>query len=115
VAKAAGGDVVVVWDAEVSADAAGTFGQRYAGTGTLVGGAVLVNAYTAGAQGYPAVAVDGVGNFVAVWEGAGPGDDAGIFGQRYDSTGTPLGGEFRVNTYTTGTQGHAAVAADGVG
>ena len=115
VAKAAGGDFLVVWDGEGSGDDAGIFGQRYAGTGTLLGGAFLVNAYTTGAQGYPAVAVDGLGNFVAVWEGAGPGDDAGIFGQRYDSTGTPLGGEFRVNTYTTGTQGHAAVAADGVG
>src|SRR5439155_773810 len=98
VAKAAGGDFLVVWDGEGSGDDAGIFGQRYAGTGTLLGGAFLVNAYTTGAQGYPAVAVDGLGNFVAVWEGAGPGDDAGIFGRRYDSAGTPQGSEFQVNT-----------------
>jgi len=115
VARAAGGNFLVVWDGAGPGDDAGIFGQRYTGTGTLLGGEFLVNAYATGAQGHPAVAVDGLGNFVAVWEGAGPGDDAGVFGQRYNSTGTPQGGEFRVNTYTTGTQGHAAVAADGGG
>ena len=39
----------------------------------------------------------------------------GIFGQRFDSAGIPLSGEFRVNTYTTGNQfaPSLAGAADG--
>ena len=36
----------------------------------------------------------------------------GIFGQRYASSGAPLGPEFRVNTYTTDAQYRPSVAAD---
>jgi hypothetical protein len=35
-----------------------------------------------------------------------------VVGQRLDTFGVPLGPEFRVNSYTTGSQYHAAVAAD---
>ena len=30
------------------------------------------------------------------------GSDFGVFGQRFDAAGLKAGGEFRVNTYTTG-------------
>lgn len=39
----------------------------------------------------------------------------GVFGQRYDSAGNPLGGEFQINTYTTKGQLAPAVAADSDG
>ena len=39
----------------------------------------------------------------------------GVFGQRYASTGAPLGPEFRVNTYTTSHQRHPSVASDASG
>jgi hypothetical protein len=75
-----------------------------------------VNAYTTGEQRQPAVAVDGTGKFVAVWQSDGQdGSGFGVVGRRYDSAGLPLGGEFQVNTYTTGRQGYPDVAADGVG
>ena len=38
-----------------------------------------------------------------------------VFGQRYGSDGNPLGGEFRVNTYTTGSQHESSVASDAAG
>jgi hypothetical protein len=38
-----------------------------------------------------------------------------FFGQRYASTGAPLGPEFRVNTYTTNLQKKSAVASDASG
>ncbi|HLF55336.1 MAG TPA: hypothetical protein VI942_00680 [Thermoanaerobaculia bacterium] len=38
-----------------------------------------------------------------------------MFGQRFDSTGSPLGTEFQVNTSTTDFQSDAAVAVDGSG
>ena len=56
-------------------------------------------------RAFPSVASDAAGNFVVVWESDGQdGSSSGVFGQRYDSTGAPLGGEFQVNTYTTGDQ-----------
>jgi|KBSSwiStaDraftv2_1062776.scaffolds.fasta_scaffold89538_3 hypothetical protein len=66
-------------------------------------------------QGHSSVASTGT-EFVVVWDGShaeGYGYGGfGILGQRYDSGGNPLGTEFRVNTYTTGTQQHPAVGAN---
>jgi len=104
-----------VWAGAGVSDGAGVFGQRYNSAGTPQGGEFRVNTYTTGAQGSPAVAADGAGNFLVVWSGQGAGDNAGIFGQRYNSAGTPLGTEFRVNTYTSGAQDFPAVAADTTG
>lgn len=88
------------------------------GTDVRLGGEFRVNSYTTGNQGHygsPSVVAAGNGNFVVVWAGQGQGDSGGIFGQRYDSAGNALGGEFLVNSYTTGGQGDvsAAAAADG--
>jgi hypothetical protein len=71
-----------------------------------------VNAYSTGDQGQPVVAAAADGSFVVVWwDGDGhDGDGAGLFGQRFDSSAAPVGGEFQVNTYTTGNQGVADVA-----
>ncbi len=75
-----------------------------------------VNTYSTGGQADPAVAMNGTGQFVVVWSGASPSDDlAGIFGQRFDAVGAPVGPEFRVNTYTTENQDSPAVAIDDVG
>jgi hypothetical protein len=40
---------------------------------------------------------------------------AGVFGQRYANTGSPLGPEFRVNSYTTEAQMEPSVSADDAG
>ena len=75
-----------------------------------------INSETSNNQAYPAVAMDLLGNFVVVWESDGQdGDRTGVFGQRYDSTGAPLGTEFQVNTYTTGVQFRPAVAMTALG
>ena len=53
---------------------------------------------------------------MVVWlSDAEDGSTEGIFGQRYASTGVPLGTEFQVNTYTTGGQTAPSVAADALG
>ena len=141
-------------------DAAGAGGPEF-----------VVNAYTTGYQGQPAVATLGPGEFVVAWTGNptqpgsqpndifarrfGPGGalgdqfqvsttnslqqevdvagsptagflvtwmsleqdgDAGaIVGRRYDAAGTPLGGEFVVNSYTTTHQRAPRAAFDGTG
>ncbi len=77
---------------------------------------VQVNTYTTNDQQYPSVAMDASGNFVIAWHSDGQdGDGLGVYAQRYDSAGNPVGAEFRVNTYTTSAQGSPSVAmnADG--
>jgi hypothetical protein len=75
-----------------------------------------VNSYTDSDQEDPAVAADADGNFVVVWQSRGQdGEYGGVFGQRYDRLGTPIGGEFQVNTYTPEYQYHPAVASDAQG
>src|SRR3954453_21381828 len=79
------------------------FGNHLSGVGPL-GPEFRVNTTTAGTQSLNGgfrgwgeqntVAMDGSGNFVVVWEGNGPGDADGIFGQRYTAAGAARGGEF---------------------
>ena len=75
---------------------------------------VQVNTYTQGVQGAPDIASDAEGDFVIVWRSAGSSgtdvDGTSIQGQRFASDGTPAGGEFQVNSYTTGDQNFPQVA-----
>ena len=116
-AGALSGGFVVVWHSQgQDGSGLGVFGQRYTSFGTLLGPEFRVNSFTNGTQGVPAVAADGSGNFVVVWIDNGhDGSGFGVFGQRFAASGTPLGSEFRVNTYTTGAQSLPSVAADTAG
>ncbi len=108
------GDFAIAWEAfNHDGSAASVVVQRYSSAGVKLGGEILVNSYTTGAQLDPDIAMDAFGNFVIVWTSMNQdGSLAGIFGQRFDSDGTPQGTEFRANTFTTGTQDEASVAAD---
>jgi hypothetical protein len=114
VAADADGNFVVVWSSYgQDGSAEGVFGQRYDNTGTGVGAEFRVNSYTTGSQRQPSVASDASGNFVVVWDSYGQdGDREGIFGQRYDAAGGPLGAEFRVNSVTAGDQDRPSVSSD---
>ena len=113
VSSAAGGNFVVTWSSDGQDGSSGSvFGQRYTSDGNALGDEFQVNTYTTASQGRSSVASDADGNFVVVWSGAGDGDSYGAFGQRYDKDGIRLGGEFRVNTYTTGNQVDAKIATD---
>ena len=70
---------------------------------------------TSGSPTLPAVAADGAGNFVVVWQSALDGSASGVFARRFDAAGAPLGPEFQVNSYTTGAQRRPAVAMNGSG
>ena len=112
VALGGSGNFVVVWTSRQSGDW-DIYARVYNSAGTPQTGEMLVNAsYTANDQQNADVAVDAAGNFVVVWEGEGPGDAAGLFGQRFLSDGTPNGGLFQVNSSTPGSQDNAAVAMD---
>ena len=72
-----------------------------------------VNTYTTGSQEQPRLLRHDHG-FVVVWSSAGsPEDDSSLFsiqGRRFDTGGAPIGGQFQVNTFTTGFQNQPAVA-----
>ena len=113
-----GTDFIVVWSSDgQDGSSGGVFGQRYTFFGgTPIGPEFRVNTQTTNTQRRPAVVIDDGGNFVVVWESGGQdGSSYGVFGQRFASTGAPLGPEFRVNTYTTLQQGYPAVALGGNG
>jgi len=111
------GNFVVAWTSfGKDGSATGIAARRFDSAGASLGAEFQVNTHTTSYQYSPAVAVDGVGNFVVVWTSNGKdGSGNGVSGQRFDSTGAPLGGEFVVNTYTTGNQVDASVAIDGMG
>ena len=117
VAMDADGDFVVVWmSSKQDGNFDGIYAQIYNNTGAAVGAEFRVNTRTTSSQRSPAVAMDGDGDFVITWEDYGQdGSGFGIFAQRYTNTGTPVGAEFQVNTYTTNSQTIPSVAMDSDG
>ncbi len=111
------GNFVVVWqDYFLDGSERGVFAQRYDGAGNPIGDEFQVNSYTSGIQDSPSVGTDSVGNFVVVWRSdTQDGSGFGVFGQRFAATGAPLGGEFQINTYTSGGQLRPTVASDSAG
>jgi hypothetical protein len=80
-----------------------------------VGAEFVVNADTSGVQRRPAVAADGLGNFVVVWRHDDfLGNPIAISGRRFDPAAAPLGADFQVNTTTTYPT-YPDVAADAAG
>src|SRR5262249_46276708 len=70
---ASGAFFVVVWEsASQDGSSYGVYGQRFtsAPKPLKLGAEFRVNEATAGAQRYPAVAADGSGNFIVVWQSA---------------------------------------------
>ncbi|WP_280370124.1 calcium-binding protein [Pseudomonas sp. BN411] len=78
---------------------------------TFVYGENVVNTTTTGNQNESDVVALTDGGYVVVWKGAGTGDADGIFTQRYDARGVPVGVETRVNTVVTGVQNNPSVVA----
>jgi len=117
------GGFVVVWQSSVGggSDTSGEAveAQRFDAAGMPVDGEFQVNTYTTSHQDFPAVAATGDGGFVVVWTSDGSGgtdaSDSSVQGQRFDAAGMPAGGEFQVNTHTTGRQLHVKVAPMGTG
>ena len=98
--------VLVLFCHEGSADAQSTL---------RAGSEFQVNSFTLGQQGAPAVAVDGSGDFVVIWEGPLVGPTLDIFGRRFNAQGVALATEFQINVYSTGYQRSPAVAIDSDG
>ena len=113
VAALGDGGFVVNWLSRgQDGDQFGVYGQRYDASGVAVGSEFLVNSTTADSQKNVTVTGLGDGGFVVAWDTLTPNADSNdVFGQRYDATGTPVGGEFQVNSYATSSQGYPSIAA----
>jgi hypothetical protein len=92
------------------------------GTPFMLGAEFVVNTYTYFDQGAYVrrgtdVCADAAGQFVVVWESRNgqDGDFGGIFGQRFDAAGAPVGGEIAVNVHTTDDQLEPTVACEADG
>jgi hypothetical protein len=113
-AMAADDSFIVVWASEVSPgtdhSSESVLAQRFAADGTPLGGEFQVNTSTSGPQYLPSAAFAPDGRFLVVWTDRHNNDNE-IKGQLFAADGTPLGDELQLNTFTTGNQSHAAVAA----
>ena len=78
-----------------------------------------VNTTVAGGRyGQPDAGAAANGEFMVVWGGFSAGTDSSgysVLGRRFDATGSPSGGQFQVNTITTGHQRLARIALDDAG
>ncbi|MFO0292588.1 MAG: beta strand repeat-containing protein, partial [Rhodospirillales bacterium] len=92
------------------------FSSSASGVDGPVGGEFRVNSFTTLSQSSPSVTSLGNGGFVVTWDSLGQdGSVGGIYAQRYTSAGLTEGGEFRVNSFTTGSQTSPSVTSIGDG
>jgi len=116
IARDSSGNFVITWEDEryVNPD---IYAQRYNSTGTPSGSNFKVNDDVGSAgQWSPAISMDGSGNFVITWEDERNDYYGDIYAQRYNSSGAPLGSNFKVNDDDgTANQRYPAIATDGSG
>ncbi|MFG6439490.1 PKD domain-containing protein, partial [Roseateles sp. LKC17W] len=106
-ARLSDGSYVTIWESQTTQDGweYGVYGQRFDANGVPIGTEFQVNSYTPYSQTEPAVAALSGGGYVVVWRSANQdGSGAGVYAQRFSNSGTPLGGEFRVNTSVDSSQ-----------
>lgn len=111
------GDFVIAWmSEEQDGSNFGIYAQQFNSIGVAQGGEFRVNTFTTGIQTYPAISRSSDGHFIITWMSySQDGSGSGIFAQAFDNTGITQGSEFRINTYTTGSQEYQAIGMDNNG
>jgi hypothetical protein len=82
------GDFVIVWSsAGQDPDGSyGVYGRTFNISGTALNDEFPVNTFASNTQAFPSVAMDSLGDFVAVWSSYGQaGTGYGVFGQRFSA------------------------------
>ena len=112
------GGYVVVWQDQAASEeqSGNVYAQRYDADGNTVGGQITVGAYGGSDDGAVLFEVDVTslngGGFVVTWaEPSGEENPDNILGRIYDAGGSPVGGEFTINSTTSGTQDTPSIAA----
>ena len=100
------GNLVIVWVSPgQDGGGDGVYAHRFSAAGQPLGQEFKVNSFNAGAQNTPAVAMDADGDFVVTWQSQNQdGAGWGVYAQRFDAEGNPLGPEFLVNSTTANNQ-----------
>ena len=98
-------------DGDFDGSPGGSFARTFGIGPAPRGGQFRVNGATVAGQS-PAIGLDDVGDSVVAWAGSGTGDSFGVFAQRYNAAGVAQGAAFRVNSFTTSTQGVPAIGID---
>ena len=113
VASLSTGGYVVTWMGYNQADASyEIYGQQFDASGAAVGGQTQINTTTTASDQNPSVAGLRGGGYVVAWMAYGQdGDGWGIYGQTFNASGAPVGGETRINTTTASDQVDPSVAA----
>ena len=94
----------------------GVFAQLYSSTGAPIAVEFQVNTYTVSYQHHQAIGMDAEGDFVIAWHSnqipgyAGMGSD--VFLKRFNSSGSAIGGELQVNTFTPSFQEDIGVSME---
>ncbi len=109
IALADDGSMVVVWRQTIIGP--DVFMRRFDSNGSVLGAAVQVNtATTLLDQTSPSLTMDADRNVIVAWEGNGALDGSGVYGKKFDASGSVVGGEFLINTTTSGTQAMTSLA-----
>jgi hypothetical protein len=107
---------VVAWTLSPGGANSQVFARRFDASGTPSAGSFHVNTVTTFLHSVPSVSGDSQGGFTVVWDtDSEDGQLGGVFARRYAPSGVPVGDEFRVNVYTTGSQDFPRVAMGGAG
>ncbi len=105
------GGYLIVWDSNATGSNE-IMAQRFDAAGAAVGSEFQVNTTTAGSQDDGVITALTGGGFVVIWESNGQdGSDDGLFGQRFNASGTAIGGEFQINTTVTNDQVQVSVVS----
>ena len=100
-------EFIVVWDASVSDGPSGIYGRSVdAEDQPDPGGPLRLDDSASANAEVPRLARGADGSYLVVWTALGSAEDegAGIRGRFLTSEGLPSGGEFRINSMTTGDQ-----------
>jgi hypothetical protein len=116
VASAPDGRFVVSW---VCDSPAAVYARSFGASGApLTPVLQVLGPHSSGGSGDLSVAMDAEGKFLVIWnqyDQIQERDDGNVYGRRYESSGAPAGGPFRVSLFVPGTQLWPAVAAGPAG
>ncbi len=119
IARHGDGAFVLAWQSGGDRDGDGdaVVAQRFGSDGAALGSEFQVNSFTTDSQAVPSLTTLEGGGFVIAWESTGQisGARTEVYAQRFTAAGDPSGGEFQLNTYTTGFQRNVSLAALGDG
>ena len=109
--------VAYEWENMDTYDSESIYVKQFDQDGVMISGEFIVNSFHGGNKINPSIAMHSGGDFIIAWtsQGGQDGDQDGIFAQRFNNLGMPVGVEFQVNDFTTGNQRRSAVSMNSDG